>query len=188
MTFRITFKSADEALIFNHSRVQEREIHIVSLECFSLRIKLLFSGESTESMDGEKLSQMEVGRGGCGGRKVMVRTCRSRQHSSSDLHPNNSPPPPLPPQTSILPDIFSPPPFPFVSLQLRAPLLFSCPGDSTGIDCSGWCVSCSNTALLLPLLLSASRGRYSSPSAPCFGQIYFTICKKKTYSDSDKCI
>ena len=64
MTFRLAFKSADEALIFNHSRVQEREIHIVSLECFSLRIKVLFSGESTESMDGEKLSQMEGGKGG----------------------------------------------------------------------------------------------------------------------------
>ena len=64
MTFRLAFKTADEALIFNHSRVQEREIHIVSLECFSLRIKVLFSGESTESMDGEKLSQMEGGKGG----------------------------------------------------------------------------------------------------------------------------
>ena len=66
MTFRLAFQSADEALIFNHSRVQEREIHIVSLECFSLRIKLLFSGESTESMDGEKLSQMDGGREGGG--------------------------------------------------------------------------------------------------------------------------
>ena len=105
----------------------------------------------------------------------MVRTCRSRQHSSSDLHPNNSPPPPLPPQTSILPNIFSPPPFPFVSLQLRAPLLFSCPGDSTGIDWGQLFQHCAVVAALQ----SASRGRYIG-----FSRFHCACC---TFNDIPNC-